>query len=95
MCPTLPTIDAVQAWIKEEMRMLGLTWDANHAELNPLRLMESMVENTESGDIDGKYHFQIIADGVSCYRNMSVCNVGIKMFDRSPNYNSLTALRML
>ena len=93
--PTLPTIEVVQQWIKEEMKLLGLEWDSTKAHLDPIVMMKEMIANTESGDIDGKYHFQILADGVSCYRHVSVCNVGLKMFNASPNFNSLTSLKML
>ena len=85
----------MQAWIKKEMASLGLEWDTTSAQIDALTLMTRMIETTEHCEIDGKYHFQRLADGVSCYRHLSVCNVGLKLFHTSPNFNSLTALKML
>ena len=77
------------------MGLLGLTWNPSSAQLDPLKMMKQMIDATESGQIDGKYHFQILADGVSCYRHISVCNVGIKLFNQSPNFNSLTSMKLV
>ena len=75
--------------------MLGLEWDASSAQLDPIIVMTNMVRDSVNSVIDGKYHFQLLADGVSCYRHMSVCNVGIKLFNDSPTYNSLTSMKVM
>ena len=93
--PTLPTIEAVQKWIKKEMALRGLEWNSTSARLDPAIMMKSMVDTTPNSAIDGHYHFQIIADGVSAYRNLSVCNVGIKLFNSTPTFNSLTSMKLL
>ena len=77
------------------MRLLGLSWDPSSARLDPQKIMARMIDNNQGAQIDGKYYFQILADGVSCYRHMSVCNVGVKLFDQSPNFNSLTSMKLL
>ena len=85
----------VQRWVREEMSLLGLSWDPSSARLDPRMIMARMIHGNTHALIDGKYYFQILADGVSCYRHISVCNVGVKLFDQSPNFNSLTSMKML
>ena len=75
--------------------MLGLEWDASSSRLDARTVMERMIRDSDAGQFDSMYHFQILADGVTCYRHMSVCNVGIKLFNNSPNFNSLTSMKML
>ena len=95
-CPTLPTIETVQKWIKKEMALLGLEWDTTSAKLDAQTMMQNMIRDTaNAADFEGKFHFQLLADGVSCYRHMSACNVGLKMFNNCPNFNSLTSMKML
>ena len=77
------------------MSVLGLEWDSSSARLDARTVMEKMIRDSEAGNIEGTHHFQILADGVTCYRHMSVCNVGIKLFNSSPNFNSLTSMKML
>ena len=93
--PSLPTIEVVQKWVREEMEVLGLSWNPSSARLDPQKIMSRMIDGNAHAQIDGKYYFQILADGVSCYRHISVCNVGVKLFDQSPNFNSLTSMELL
>ena len=93
--PTLPTMDAVRNWVKDEMGRRGLEWDSEAAQLSPDIAMESLIDNLPSSVVNGLYHFQLIADGVNVYRSASVCNVGLKLFDPSPGFNSLTSMTLL
>ena len=77
------------------MASLGLSWDPSSARLDPRKIMTRMIDESKAAKIEGKYFFQILADGVSCYRHISVCNVGVKLFDQSPNFNSLTSMKLL
>ena len=95
LIPTLPTIDVVRAWIAVEMRLRGLAWDNTKATLCPEVTMSRMIEKLPSGSCEGLYHFQLLADGVNVYRSASMCNVGLKLFDTSPSFNSLTSMTLL
>ena len=85
----------VQKWVREEMATLGLSWDPSSAKLDPQKIMARMIDGNTHAQINGKYYFQILADGVSSYRHISVCNVGVKLFDQTPNFNSLTSKKLL
>ena len=73
----------------------GLEWDSQKARLSPDIAMEALINELPSSAFNGLYHFQLIADGVNVYRSGSVCNVGIKLFDGSPGFNSLTSMTLL
>ena len=62
---------------------------------HPLKIMKQMVDATESGQIEGKYHFQILADGVSWYRHISVCNVDINPEFQFSDFNETCVSRNL
>ena len=46
--PTLPTIDVVQKWVRDEMTSLGLSWEPSSAKLDPLKIMKVMVDGNHT-----------------------------------------------
>ena len=95
LVPTLPTQDAVRAWIYNEMQKKGLVWDLGGAKVDPGRLLRDVIAEPCVKDADGNFHIQVMADGVKVFRNNMVTNVGIRALDRSNDFNSLTGIRLL
>ena len=57
--------------------------------------MNNMIDSIPDSELEGLFHFQMLADGVNVYRHAIVCNVGLKLFNKDPNYNSLTSMTLL
>ena len=88
-------MEKVREWIQTEMTSRGLQWDSSGARLCADKAMASMIHEVPLSLYEGLYHFQLLADGVNVYRTASVCNVGLKLFDSSPGFNSLTSMTLL
>ena len=95
MVPTLPTQDAIRAWMYNEMQKKGLVWDLGGAKVDAGRLLSDVMAGPCVKDPYGNFHIQVMADGVQVFRNSMVTNVGIRALDRSDVYNSLTGIRLL
>ena len=78
-----------------EMEKKGLVWDMGGARIDAGRLLSDVIAGPCVRDRDGNYHIQIMADGVKVFRNSMVTNVGIRPFDRSEDFNSLTGIRLV
>ena len=88
-------MDKVREWLKKEMSLKGLDWNSDRAWLDADKTMQEMIDRLPNATFDGLRHFQLLADGVNVFKTAFVCNVGLKLFDNDPNYNSLTSMSLL
>ena len=63
--------------------------------MDPDKVMHDLIDSLPDSAIDGVFNFQLLADGVSVFKNAFVCNVGLKLFDDDPNANSIISMSLL
>ena len=93
--PTLPTINVVSGHIRSEMTKVGLEWDGSGAWLDPRLVVENMISSMKPTSSDHLTHIQVVADGVRVYRHTMICNIGLKLFDESDVFNSLSSMHLM
>ena len=77
------------------MARVGLDWDTSGAWLDPQVVLENMILTMKPVASDNLTHVQIVADGVRVYRKSMICNIGLKVFDESELFNSLSSMQLV
>ena len=88
-------MDTVSAHIRSEMTNVGLDWDCKGAWLDSKAVLDNMILSMHPTSSDNLTHIQVVADGVRVYRTSMVCNIGLKVFDESELFNSLSSMRLM
>ena len=77
------------------MLKVGLNWDSSGAWLDPKVVLDDMILTMKPISSDDITHIQIVADGVRVYRKSMICNIGLKLFDESELFNSLSSMKLM
>ena len=95
----MPKSKKIRKWIDNEMESVGLKFNRKGASVSfpetCKRLIEKVFGNASLGPGKPTRHIQIMADGVTVYRQTVFTSVACRVLDTNPDYNSMTSMSLL